>query len=93
MEQRNFFAAERTIDNLLKRFQRRKSYAQHTSARQLALLYRKLIRLFQSQPHAKLSSLKKMKEALATFKAIHRDYHNALPVIWLEHKLATDIAD
>lgn len=93
IEQRDFFAAERTIANLLKRFQRRKSYAQHKSARQLALLYRKLIRLFQSQPHAKSSSLKKMKEALATFKATHRDYHNALPAIWLEHKLATDIAD
>jgi len=93
IEQRNFFVAERTVNNLLKRFQRRKSYAQHKSAQQLALLYRKLIRLLQSQPYAKSSSLKKMKEALTTFKATHRDYHSALPVIWLEHKLATDIVD
>jgi len=91
IEQRNFFVAERTVNNLLKRFQRRKSYAQHKSAQQLALLYRKFIRLSQAEPRSKTSSsLKKLKDALSAFKATYRDYHSALPVAWLERKLAED---
>lgn len=91
IEQRDLLAAERAIDNFLKRFQRRKSYAQRKSAQQLALLYRKFIRLSQAEPRSKTSSsLKKLKDALSAFKATYRDYHSTLPVAWLERKLAED---
>jgi len=91
IEQRDLLAAERAIDNFFKRFQRRKSYAQRKSAQQLALLYRKFIRLSQAEPRSKTSSsLKKLKDALSAFKATYRDYHSALPVAWLERKLAED---
>ncbi len=91
IEQRDLLAAERAIDNFLKRFQRRKSYAQRKSARQLALLYRKFIRFSQAQPHSKSSALlKTLKDDLASFNNTYHDYHKNLPVVWLEHKLAED---
>ncbi len=87
-ERGEILAAERAVDNLLKRFQRRKPYKMRQSVQQLSLLYRKFIRLYQAQPNAKkFSSLKKLKDALCTFKETHRDYHSTLPVTWLERKL------
>jgi tetratricopeptide (TPR) repeat protein len=88
-ERGEILAAERAVDNLLKRFQRRKPYKMRQSVQKLSLLYRKFLRLYQAQPNTKKSSLlKKLKDALSTFKETHRDYHNTLPVVWLEHKLS-----
>ncbi len=87
-ERGEILAAERAVDNLLKRFQRRKPYKMRESVQKLSLLYRKFIRLYQAQANAKkFSSLKKLKNALSTFKETHRDYHSSLPVTWLERKL------
>jgi tetratricopeptide (TPR) repeat protein len=88
-ERGEILAAERAVDNLLKRFQRRKPYKMRQSVQKLSLLYRKFLRLYQAQPNTKkFSLLKKLKDALSTFKETHRDYHNTLPVVWLEHKLS-----